>query len=287
MKRKDHVEELVAIVGRLAEKYTGYESTSLSYEKAEQLMEAVLYCISEVELCKENAVLSIEEQSVQKMYERGVDCVEKKVKKALDIYHEILPQFMYYQNKYLYDTFIKGLPEFFKRYDIKFEPQNTILTLDYPVLKDLSKYRGIDKIYAYIICIDLEQKFLRLFSESDIIQLLRRYHSQYQDIADNLCEIVFTDMIGHMLAKKPLSEQEFDQKDILQIEKVFMQMSLQEIKQQLEDAVVKFIEQYYNGCEELTTYLFDSMDGILIRLKNAEDHFAFRNVLRSSEGDIP
>jgi hypothetical protein len=32
------MEELVPIVGELAEKYTTFESTSISYEKAEQLM---------------------------------------------------------------------------------------------------------------------------------------------------------------------------------------------------------------------------------------------------------
>ena len=36
------MEELVPIVGKLAEKYTAFESTSVSYEKAEQLMGAVL-----------------------------------------------------------------------------------------------------------------------------------------------------------------------------------------------------------------------------------------------------
>ena len=37
------MEELVPIVGKLAEKYTSRESTSIPYEKAEQLMGAVLY----------------------------------------------------------------------------------------------------------------------------------------------------------------------------------------------------------------------------------------------------
>lgn len=32
------MEELVPIVGKLAEKYTSHESTSITYEKAEQLM---------------------------------------------------------------------------------------------------------------------------------------------------------------------------------------------------------------------------------------------------------
>ena len=37
------------IVAELADKYTGKESTSITYEKARQLMEAVLYCIHEYE----------------------------------------------------------------------------------------------------------------------------------------------------------------------------------------------------------------------------------------------
>ena len=44
------MEELVPIVGKLAEQYTAYEHTSMPYEKAEQLMQAVLYCIHEAEL---------------------------------------------------------------------------------------------------------------------------------------------------------------------------------------------------------------------------------------------
>ena len=44
------MEELIPIVGELAEKYTAKESTSITYEKAEQLMGAVLYAIHETEL---------------------------------------------------------------------------------------------------------------------------------------------------------------------------------------------------------------------------------------------
>ena len=42
------MEELVPIVADLAERYNGNESSSITYEKAEQLMGAVMYCINEV-----------------------------------------------------------------------------------------------------------------------------------------------------------------------------------------------------------------------------------------------
>ncbi|MFT4006898.1 MAG: DUF6179 domain-containing protein, partial [Lacrimispora sp.] len=44
------MEELIPVVAELADKYTGKESTSITYDKANQLMGAVLYCIQEYEI---------------------------------------------------------------------------------------------------------------------------------------------------------------------------------------------------------------------------------------------
>lgn len=41
------MEELLPLVAKLAAKYTSGESTSVTYEAAGQLMEAVCYCIRE------------------------------------------------------------------------------------------------------------------------------------------------------------------------------------------------------------------------------------------------
>ena len=88
------MEELVPIVGKLAEKYTAFESTSVSYEKAEQLMGAVLYCIHETwqvparEREKQGAGLmaKAERLSDAQAYEMGARLVEEKTKAALSEY---------------------------------------------------------------------------------------------------------------------------------------------------------------------------------------------------------
>lgn len=72
--------ELVPIVGKLAEKYTSGESTSVTYEKAEQLMEAVLYCIHELEKAGDNMPVSKEQMTAQRAYETGMVYVEEKTK---------------------------------------------------------------------------------------------------------------------------------------------------------------------------------------------------------------
>jgi len=179
------MEELLPIVGKLAVKYTGNASTSISYERAEQLMEAVLYCIREAEQGEFSLTAAGQKTSAQQMYEAGVAAVERKVKEALKLYHQILPEFCSYEVRCLSDTFLEGLPRFFQRYDIKFAPQETILTLDYPVVKDLSGYRGIDKIYEYIQCIAREQEFLRAFPENEVKNALLACNPGYRDGFDH------------------------------------------------------------------------------------------------------
>lgn len=202
MEYRYKMEELVPIVGKLAQRYTAGESTSVTYEKAEQLMGAVLYCIREAAYAergdyscekgqqKSDILAKQEKLSAQQAYERGLACVEQKVRAALSLYNELMSAFDSYGNRCLYDTVVKGMPEFFKWYDMRFAPQDTILTLDYPVLRDLSAYTGIDRIYEYLLCIEKEQAFLRTFSRNDVIDALASYNPAYEDMVDNICGAV-------------------------------------------------------------------------------------------------
>lgn len=267
------IEELVPIVGRLAEKYTGFESTSVTYEKAEQLMEAVLYCIHEAELYADNQiVLGQGRPSAQHTYEIGAAYVKQKVKTALDLYNSILSDFAYYENVCLYKTFVKDIPKFFQCYDIRFEPQNTIITLDYPILKDISQYTGIDKIYEFIRCIQLEQRFLKQFPKDYIKNSLIQYNKSYKHMIENICEIIFITLIGHILAQKSLWEQRFDEVDYLKIQEIFKDQELLDIKKMLEQATTTFVQQYWEDCKDLSQYLTAPLDGIITHLKNAAEH---------------
>ena len=248
------MEELIPIAGELVEKYTAFESTSVTYEKAEQLMGAVLYCIHEAELSAgsvwanaggdgagdeqanaggdgagdeqanaggdgaedeqanvgEDAAdsarvyaggdmtggavcVSAKGLTARQAYEAGAALVEKKVRKALAMYNEMMPGFSDYGNICLYDTVVKGLPEFFKWYDIKFNPQDTILTLDYPVTGNLSEYTGIDRIYEYLKRIRMEQDFLHTYPENYVRSVLREYCGEYEEMVENIYEI----FVGH------------------------------------------------------------------------------------------
>lgn len=170
------LEELLPLVVELAEKYTGGESTSVTYEKAQQLMGAVIYCIREnynwrvgewmseqKEIFTETQIAGRRRLSAREAYETGYRCVIDKVKAALALYHEILEELDDFGNEFLKNTIRKGMPEFFTWYNPEFEPQDTILMLDYEVQRDLSMYEGIDRIYEYLKCVREEQKTFREF----------------------------------------------------------------------------------------------------------------------------
>jgi len=185
-------EELIPIVAKLVYKMNSGESTSITYEKAQQLMGAVLYCIREWERGEVAGQFLQRKQKVsaEKAYELGLACVTKKVKLSLALYNRIMETFDSYGNHCLQDTMVKGIPEFFKWYDVKFAPQNTILTLDYPVQEDLREYTGVDAIWEYLCCIRAEQKYLSRLPREFVMESLKSYCEDYEDMIENLRQIV-------------------------------------------------------------------------------------------------
>lgn len=188
------IEELIPIVGRLAERLTAFESSSISYGKAEQLLGAVCCCIHAAEQARANMPVPAEGLSAAQAYEIGAAAIREKARAAAALYNGIMETFQSYGNICLYDTLVKGMPEFFKRYDAEFAPQETILTLDYPVLRDLSAKTGIDRLYAFLECIRLEQGFLAEFPKGTVEEFLSQYGQccgiPAEELVENICEMV-------------------------------------------------------------------------------------------------
>lgn len=272
------IEKLVPIVARLAEGYTSKESTSITFDQAQHLMEAVMYCIRECEQAAAFSLTSEEEISAEIMYEEGIRLVEEKVKDTLIRYNEMMTFFCGYENKCLLDTVEKGLPEFFKWYDCRFDPQNTILTLDYPVLFDLSQYTGIDRIYNYVLCIQLEQDFLKKFPRELIIRILSRYNKDYRLMIDNLCEVVLTNVILHILSGKNVSDLRFREEEYERIQMEIQGTNLSDLRIRMKHAIEAFVRDFYESDESMKEYLCKAIDNISVRIKNAADYGNIRSI---------
>ena len=108
---------------------------------------------------------------------------------------------------------IKGMPEYFRWYDPIFAPQETLLTLDYPVLEDLKDYTGIDCVERWLSRVKQEQQFLHCFPRADLIWMLEEYDEDYRDGMDNLCEMVLSVCVKQVLAGKSLANRVFGREE--------------------------------------------------------------------------
>lgn len=182
------MEELLPIVGKLAEAVTAKESSSVTYERAKQLMEAVIYCIAhfddENNLLPAHHILPAEEA-----YRLGYAAVIEKVKETQDKYNKLLNFFDHYNNQNYKDTVEKALPGFFLYYDAKFSPTDNIITMDYPVFGLDMNLEGIDIIRQYIDAIWEEQCYLLKFPRDYVIDKFRSFHPRYEHEYFNLKEI--------------------------------------------------------------------------------------------------
>lgn len=267
IKQSDYTpEELVAVVAELASGYTGYEHSSVTYERAQGFMEAVLYCINESERAG-GGQLALRDASAKEMYESGRRIAAEKVGKLRELYNRMIPDFEDYGSVCLGDTVVRGIPAFLLRYDVKYAPQETLLTLDYPILKDLGDASGIDRVLEYMTCIFLEQRFLGKFGKAYVTEILRAYDDDYGELTENICEIVLQNTVGHLLSDKPLDFRGFDRAELENTEKILRGKPDEALAREIAVLLRLFIERCYENDSELADYLKNDIANITARIR--------------------
>lgn len=262
------IEELLPVVKYLTEKYTSKESTSITYEKAQQLMGAVLYCIEEREKHLQGGddaseqtqiVESGAKKSAMEAYKEGLQLVMDKVREAKSIYEEIMANFDSYESRCCYDTVARGIPAFFVHYDARFSPQNHLLTLDYPLLVNMpNELCGVDLICSYLKVIRLEQRFLQAFPRTYVIEAQKAYHKGYKELFLNLSSVVMRYIVGKMLER----------------EEEAYKGNVEELEHKMKTLLHLFMELEYRKreekdfCEEAESYLQEDIHSFAVEYKN-------------------
>lgn len=276
---ENNIEELLVLVKELTDIYTSKESTSITYEVAQQLMNAVLYCIRENELELENsnreeAIVSTERyfSTTREAYDNGYRLVVEKIKKANEIYNNIITDFMDYGNRAYYDTVVKGIPEFFKWYDPRLNPMNHIILIDYPVLEPLHDFEGVDLIYHYLICIQMEQKFLKQFPQDYVRELLIQFHSDYEELLINHCGVILKKVLVNLLIGEKIEKIKYDAADYEKLSEIIRGTKKEELEDKLYGHLQRLINHIYSGDNSLYHYLSNEILNITTELRNAESN---------------
>ena len=271
------MEQLIPILVELTEKYTSKESTSVSYQTAKQLMNAVIYCVDEINFVYNEADSRSRLESEigsdgKTAYMTGYELVVKKVLRSKALFEEIALDFNAYRNRAYYETVIEGMPAFFIYYDPKFNPQNHILTLDYPTIKSVQNSCGIDAIYEYLSYTKLEQELLKAFPEEYITTLLSRYQADYEELFINIAGIVLRNIIVCMIVGKKITNHSFEKNDVDALQKFIESSSQEELEMKLCNLIRILVDQGYNHNEQLYEYLKEDVKNISFELINAAEN---------------
>lgn len=270
------MEELLPIVTWLSEKYTSKESTSISYERARQLMEAVLYCMHQCE--DNNQLMSKGEMDAKKIYQAGYQRVIQKVQNTQIVYSEMIEKFNAYGNENYYDTVIKAIPGFFCYYDARFAPQETIITMDYPTLCPLTDCSGINAIEKYIQYISYEQKFLGALPQEYVQEVLFRYQAGYKKQFYNICSIILRHILGNMMIGKSLG-QVATEDDYEMLQAIILQHESEWIEETFSKLLKRLIEEKYSSDSLLESYLKADLKNFATEIQVAAQNNCIQRVV--------
>ena len=270
------MEELVPIVAELSEKYTSKESTSVSYETARQLMEAVMYCIKEC--ASDQTLVSSQRLSAAEAYKYGYEALTQKVKQTQAAYNEMIVDFCGYGNRNYEATVEKAIPGFFLYYDAQFAPQETIITMDYPTICPVTGKSGIDAIETYVKYISFEQKFMGAFQRQYIYEVLERDHIDYKNRFDNICRVILRHVLGHLLIKKGFFE-ETGKQDYDKLCDLVISRSGQQLREVLMGLLEKLVNEKYDADMGMRDYLACDLDDFVVEMQNAAEHDVMQQVI--------
>jgi len=264
-----NIEDLLPLVAELTQKYTLGESSSVTYQKANQLMEAVIYCINEYKnsSSQTNAV-AYSFISAKEAYTQGYRLVLEKVEKAKNKYYNLIQIFCDYDNENYRDTFFDGISGFFKYYNAQFEPQNHIITMDYPVLYSLSEFEGIDAVDKYLDCISIEQHFMNKLPKEYVFQTLFSYQKDYRKQFYNICSIVLRNILACSMIKKKLDTPALP-KDYQKLYYIINSLERKELEKLLNQLLSLLIEKKYEKDLDMLDYLKCDIKNFAAELINA------------------
>ncbi|WP_349674539.1 DUF6179 domain-containing protein [Lacrimispora sp.] len=270
------------VVAKLAARYTSNESTSISYDKARQLMGAVIYCIEEYENAAaglRDLVTAHSTVSADTAYRQGYEILIEKVKKIQQEYNLMMKEFEFYGNRCCYDTFQKGMPEFFLYYDARFHPMNHILTLDYPVLVSLEPRSGADLMEVYVRSAHLEQSFLQKLPEAYIMHVLNAYSGDHGELIINLASIVIRNVLGCRIAGKSIDLNGYSSIEMERLKLFISEKTREELEEQLKKYIDELMDFAYEGNKELGSYLKEDVRNFSFELQHGLNYNCFQAML--------
>lgn len=198
---------LLSLLTDQAKKYTHGESCSIQGERAETLLESIVFTLNAALSAypsPEAALNALAERPLPLLFLEGQEAIRKKLRAARLLQHYLRQNLFQTRNVFYRGTLIDGIAGFFRLYDAEFAAQETRITADYPLFLPVKGLSGVAFIAEYLRRACQENRFCLYFSSQRVHQLLCGLDANYQQMPINIFSFVFNAALGCVLCGAPL-----------------------------------------------------------------------------------
>lgn len=256
--------DIISLLGERVEKFTMRDSTSVTKETAERILGSILYCIKSdsnntiKNSSLDKSLIKEENLDIRTAFYNGLLIKKEKIKKAKILCENIKREFCFIDNCYYKDIIWKGIDAFFKNYDVEFNPQYNVLTLDYPLYIEIENLSGIDLIYEYLKRFYIEERFLKKFEIHVIEEILRGYNDNFTNLVINICKIILRNAIICKILNKNIYELDVKEIDIDRIKKYIENNTQEEMVRLIDEKLKSLLKEL--SLEEEVFYTYFKLD---------------------------
>lgn len=232
-------------------RYTRGESSSVTVEKAEKLIIGIWYTIDAYMNTLGNINLAInilKDEEISYIYEKGKTILKEDFTHTKNLYEKTLKNQIYTDLRAYKDT-LPGISDFFKYYDLEFEPDESAADIDYPLAFDDWDVAGLYYIKNYLWNLYLENEICNKFNNDDIHKILKSYGDtykiDYKDLLINIFEMTINNKVFSILCNN--NSLKISKMDFVKLNNRLKKLNENEVKTLVSLSINKIIKDYNLG----------------------------------------
>lgn len=199
--------QLSSLLSGLIAEYTGYESTSVMRETANDIFVSLLYCLDMALFTfesHEDALEYLIENDVDAVYKKGQGVIKQCVFECISLLVKAKRCRINYPDRAYNSVFEGEIIKYLKKYDPKYFAHGTRRVFSYNTVNGCGGYRGVLNLKKYLENLIAENNFVNRFDEEDVQNLCYGYcennGNAYNDLGTNIYGLVLMNRIFAQMA---------------------------------------------------------------------------------------
>ncbi|MCG9967302.1 DUF6179 domain-containing protein [Pelotomaculum terephthalicicum JT] len=278
--------QIMSLLASLIIRHTKGESTSIKVETAQSIFMSMLYSI-DAWISKFNdpeaALACLRTHDIEDTHKKGLALVAACLAETKALYREIKDKKLNVSVKAYHSTIDEALPEFLISYDEVFKAHDTMASVDYPLLLDDMRVKGIFYIKQYLEKLKIENQFCSLFADKDVGKLLvnygKVYRIDYREALINVFEILITNSIFSVLSESEAKKLSISKYQYALLLDQFKGLDRSQCSSLIKKAFEVLIGELHIEQPQLKDYIRNAASVLMPRYLSALDHDCLDNVV--------